>query len=40
MQIVSSAENLHEMAILFSRKNETNVSKCCLLKMLPRVLLR
>ena len=31
-------DNLHEMQILFSWKNEKNISKCRLLRILPRVL--
>ena len=38
MQIVSLGDNLHECHILFSGKNKKNISKCCLLKVLPRVL--
>ena len=38
MQIVSLGDNLHEMSILFSEKNKKNISKCRLLKILPRVL--
>ena len=33
-----SGDNLHEMQILFSWKNEKNISKCHLLTILPRVL--
>ena len=33
-----NGDNLHEMQILFSWKNEKNVSKCRQLKILPRVL--
>ena len=33
-----NGDNLHEMQILFSWKNEKNVSKCRQLKILPRML--
>ena len=33
-----NGDNLHEMQILFSWKNEKNISKCRLLKILARVL--
>ena len=36
--ISCNGDNLHEMQILFSWKNEKNISKCCLLKIVPRVL--
>ena len=36
--ISCSGDNLHEMQILFSWKNEKNISKCRLLKILSRVL--
>ena len=39
MQIVSIGDNLHEVSKLFSpRKNKKKISKCCLLKFLPREL--
>ena len=38
MQIVSLGDNLHECHIPFSGKIGQNVLKCCLLKILPRVL--
>ena len=38
MQIVCIEDNLHEMLNLFSEKNKKNISECCLLKILPRVL--
>ena len=39
MQIVSIGDNLHEMLNpFFSGKNKKNISKCRLLKILPRVL--
>ena len=36
--ISCSADNLHEVQIMFSWKNEKNISKCRLLKIVPRVL--
>ena len=36
--ISCNGDNLHEMQILFSWKNENNISKCRLLKTLPRML--
>ena len=36
--ISCNGDNLHEMQILFSWKNEKNISKCSLLKILPRML--
>ena len=33
-----SRDNLHEMSTLFPGKNKKNISKCCLLKILRRVL--
>ena len=33
-----SGDNLHEVQIMFSWKNEKNISKCRLLKIVPRVL--
>ena len=36
--ISCNGDSLHEMQILFSWKNEKNISKCCLLKTLPRML--
>ena len=33
-----SGDNLHEVQIMFSLKNEKNISKCRLLKIVPRVL--
>ena len=39
MQIVSIGDNLHEMSDpVFCKKNKKNISKCPLLKILPRVL--
>ena len=38
--ISCSGDNLHAKQILFSWKNEKNISNCCLLKILPRVLSR
>ena len=38
MQIVSTGDNFHEMLNLFSVKNQKNISKCRLPKILPRVL--
>ena len=34
-----SKDNLHEVQIMFSWKNEKNISKCCLLKIVPNVLI-
>ena len=36
--ISCNGDNLHEMQILFSWKNEKDISKCRLLKILPRML--
>ena len=36
--ISCNGDNLHEMQILLSWKNEKNISKCCLLKILPGML--
>ena len=33
-----NGDNLHEVQIMFSWKNEKNISKCRLLKIVPRVL--
>ena len=38
MQIVSSGDNLHECQSLFYGKTKKNISKCRLLRFLPRVL--
>ena len=38
MQIVSIGDNLHEMLNLFPGKNKKNISMCCQLNILPRVL--
>ena len=37
--ISCNGDNLHEMQILFSWKNKKNISKCHLLKIVPRVLI-
>ena len=39
MQIVSTADNLRQISDpVYLGKNMKNISKCCLLKILPRVL--
>ena len=38
MQIVSDEVNLHEMSKPVYWENKKNIAKCCLLKILPRVL--
>ena len=38
MQIVSIGDNLHEISNPVSRENKKDISKCCLLKILPIVL--
>ena len=39
MQIVSTGDNLHETSkLVFCEKNQKNISVCCPLKILPRVL--
>ena len=38
MQIVSNGDNLHEMSKLVFWEKKKNISICCLLKILPRVL--